>query len=100
MATILEFKLPKKAKVSASYSDTIISSSTDDLMLIIHHALHGTNQDCRPKNLELAAQLLDELSHHIKNNDESEHLILSRQSSRAVVERYPEMQAKVTYTGN
>ena len=90
MATILKFKLPKKPKVSPVASDIIITSSVNDVMLIIHHALHGTTIDNRPKDRHLAAQLLDELSSYIKRDDKSESLVLSHTSSNAIMNRYPE----------
>jgi len=59
-------------------------------MLMIHHALHGTNIDNCPTDRLLAAQLLDELSTHIKSTEVSENLVLSHYSSKAIVNRYPE----------
>jgi len=91
MAIILEFKLPTKPQASPLINDAVISSTVDNMMLIIHHALHGTDVDCRPKDSQLAAQMLDELANHIKNSDEYDHVVLSKGVSNAIVARYPEM---------
>lgn len=99
MAKILEFKLPEKSYPSKSNSNLVVSSSVDDLMLIIHHALHGTDEKYQPKDRQLAAMLLDELANSIKNgNDENEEdcLILSRATSQAVMDRYPQMYQRQT----
>ncbi len=90
MATILEFKLAKKPKTSPIASDKFITSSVNDVKLMIHHALHGTSTDNRPTDRQLAAQLLDELSAHIKRDYKDESLVLSHTSSSAIVNRYPE----------
>jgi len=90
MATILEFRLPVKAPAQQLASDRAIYSSINDLMLIIHHALHGADEECCPKDLKLAAKLLDELSCHIKG-DENDHIMLSHAASSAIVDRYPEV---------
>ena len=90
MATILEFKLPKKSHRQGVIKDLVVSSTVNDVMLIIHHALHGTDEDCRPKDQQLAAQLLDELASHIKSGDEYEKVVLSGITSAAIVTRYPE----------
>ncbi len=91
MGTILEFKLPAKSKTSSLANDTLISSTVNDVMLIIHHALHGTDKDCQPKDLSLAAKLLDELSYHIKADEMDDFLVLSHVASKTIVGRYPEV---------
>ena len=91
MAMILEFKLPEKSQKSPLINGAVLSSTVDDVMLIIHHALHGTDVDCRPKDPQFAAKMLVELASHIKNGDEYEHVVLSNGASSAIVTRYPEM---------
>ena len=103
MAKILDFKLPEKAYPTKSISNLVVSSSVDDLMLIIHHALHGTDKKYQPRDRELAAKLLDELSSHIKTSDdnsEKDCLTLSYETSQAVVQRYPNMYRKQTENGD
>ncbi len=94
MATILEFKLPAKPKAPVLVDDTVISSTVNDVMLMIHHALHGSDENCRPKDREFATKLLEELSFHIQNTDEDDFLILSHTVSENVARRYPEMHNK------
>ncbi len=91
MGTILEFKLRKKTQAQSHIKNLVVSSTVNDVMLIIHHALHGTEEDCRPKDQQLAAQLLDELSSHIKNDDQYEKVVLSKIVSGTILTRYPEM---------
>ncbi len=91
MGTILEFKLRKKSQAQSHIKNLVVSSTVNDVMLIIHHALHGTEEDCRPKDQQLAAQLLDELSSHIKNDDQCEKVVLSEIVSGTILTRYPEM---------
>jgi len=95
MATVLEFKLPKKRQISALEHDLEITTSVNDLMLIIHHALDGTDNDCRPKDLVLAGKLLEELTSHIKKHDGNDYLVLSKVVSNAVVVRYPDINREV-----
>jgi hypothetical protein len=90
MATILKFKIPTHRRAKANVNANLISTSVNDAMLIIHHALHGSDKDCRPKDHQLAAQLLDELSSYIKSDIEDDCLVLSQLVSGAIVERYPE----------
>jgi|GEM_PF-6647955 len=91
MATILQFKLPTKPPLSSLATDTIISISVNDVMLIIHEAIHGTEEEYRPRNLHLATQLLDELSSHISCKGEEDYLVLSRAASSIVFTRYPDI---------
>jgi hypothetical protein len=91
MAKILEFKIPEKPNPSDLIENPVVTSSVNDVMLIIHHALHGSDDDSQPRDRELAAQLLDELSSHIKNSkdpNEDDCLILSNGVSQAVLNRY------------
>jgi hypothetical protein len=91
MGTILEFKLPKKLQESVLINDLVITSTINNVMLIINDALHGTDVEYRPQNRKLAAQVLKELANHIKNKDEHENVVLSNMASSAIVTRYPEM---------
>ncbi|MGX5174940.1 hypothetical protein ACUR5C_13040 [Aliikangiella sp. IMCC44653] len=96
MATILEFKPRKKIQSKSSFNPVLVTTSVNDLMLIIHHALHGTERACQPIDKDLASQLLIELSVHLKTADEPyqltlENMVLSQSTSSRVVERYPEM---------
>ncbi|MCF6193288.1 MAG: hypothetical protein L3J46_03010 [Kangiellaceae bacterium] len=93
MATILEFKLPKQSRHQRIIKDSVITSTVNDVMLMIHHALHGTDESCRPKDQPLAAHLLDELANHITKCDEYEKVVLSHVVSSALMIRYPEMIA-------
>ena len=91
MATILKFKIPEHQNTKTNQHGNLISTSVNNAMLIIHHALHGSDKDCRPKDRELATQVLDELSCYLKSDVEDDCLILSHPVSNAVVVRYPEM---------
>ena len=91
MAKILEFKSPKNTHDQSLIKNLVVSSTVNDVMLIIHHALHGSEDGCRPKDQQLAARLLDELASHIKNGAQYEKVVLSRIVSGAIVTRYPEM---------
>jgi hypothetical protein len=91
MATILKFKVPTEQRSKINQNGSLISTSVNNAMLIIHHALHGSDKDCRPKDRELAAQLLDELSHYIKSGIEDDRLVLSHPVSNAISVRYPEL---------
>ena len=82
-------KLPSKTPAQKLESGRVIYSSINDLMLIIHHALHGADDQICPKDLKLAAKLLDELSSHIKSDD-NDHVMLNHDISSAIVDRYPE----------
>ena len=108
MAKILEFKLPQKACPPKADSNLFVSSSIDDVMLIIHHALHGTDDKFQPKDLRFAAQLLDELSTYINNISESNDssndnqddcLVLSRDASKKIAARYPKLYYKQSEKG-
>ena len=102
MAKILEFKLPPKAKPPKPTASALVSSSIDHVMLIIHHALHGTDKAHQPKDRQLAAQLLDELSFHVKHldeNSETDCLILKQDLSQTILDRYPEMYQSQTKKG-
>ncbi len=92
MATILEFKIPEKKDQDEIIDTPVVMSSVNDVMLIIHHAIHGSDDSYQPTDRKLAAQLLDELSVHIKENTKSESdecVMLSNGVSRAILERYP-----------
>ncbi len=91
MATILKFKRPSKSTASILAGDRVISTTVNDIMLIIHHALHGTNKACQPKDRQLAAKLLGELSFHMQKDNDDDCVILSHSLSKAVIVRYPEM---------
>lgn len=91
MATILDFKLPRKSRRFTPSNSLTITTSINDVMLIIHHALHGSEEAHRPKDLQLAAQLLDMLSVHIKDCAEKDCLVLSHTVSSTIMSRYPEM---------
>ena len=91
MATILKFKIPENQSAKINENGSLISTTVNNAMLIIHHALHGSDKDCRPKDRQLAAQLLDELSYYIKSDIEDDHLVLSHLVSGAIVVRYPEL---------
>lgn len=97
MATILEFKLPEKRREEQINKGAIISSTVNDVMLMIHHALHGETNESRPLDKKLAVQLLGELASHIKNDSRYDHMVLSLVSSEAVINRYPEMLQKAKY---
>ena len=92
MATILEFKLPEKISPQLRFiKDITVSSDVDYVMLMIHHALHGCREACRPKDKKLAVQLLSELTEHINNGEQYDNFVLSNEVSGAIVTRYPEL---------
>lgn len=97
MATILKFESPNKPHQKNLVKGAVISSTVNDVMLIIHHALHGEKEDYRPKDKKLAAQLLEELACHIKRDSQYDHIVLSHQSSTVIATRYPEMMKRVKY---
>ena len=59
MATILEFKIPEKKDQDEIIDTPVVMSSVNDVMLIIHHAIHGSDDSYQPTDRKLAAQLFN-----------------------------------------